>query len=163
MRQRRTWVIVLFWVAVFVAVGAVGELSADGDEPNEDGVAFGYLAVIGGAVLTGCYLVLTRSNKAPLAPLRTCPSCGAKMECDTRVCTTCGAESQPWIRHHGTWWFRSPSGWQWVDEAGIWRWYRDGTPSGGGTTDMTPNLAIDPAQVEPLSVVDAHSPSASGV
>jgi hypothetical protein len=160
MRKRRIWVIVLFWGALFFAVGTAGVLSDDGDPSTEDGVAYGYLGFIAGAVLTGIYLVVTRSNE-PLSPLRTCPSCGAKMQCDTRVCPTCGVESQPWIRHHGTWWFRSPSGWQWVDEAGVWRWYRDGTPSSGATTDMTPNLAIDPAHVEPPSVADAHSPSAS--
>ena len=164
MRQRRTWVIVLIWVAVLFAMGEALEQWTDGDPSTDDDVAYGFLGVIVGGFLTALYLGVTKPRpKAPPSPLRACPSCGAKMACDTGVCPTCGAESQPWVRHHDTWWFRSPSGWQWVDEAGTWRWYRDGTPSSGATTDMTPNLAIDPAHVEPPSASDAHSPPASSI
>jgi hypothetical protein len=166
MRQRRWWVIVLIWVAVVAALVVVGSLAGpltDADEASAEGSGYviaGYVVLIGGAVVTGIYLVLT-SSKQPLAPLRTCPSCGAKMQADLRLCPACDVESQPWVRHHDRWWFRSPSGWQWMDEAGTWRWYRDGTPSSGTTTDMTPNLAIDPARVEPPSDSDAHGPSPS--
>jgi hypothetical protein len=151
-------------VVVFVAAFIVAGVFPDDDPTTDDSSGAGALAAVVGGVLMVIYLAVTKPTpKAPSVPFRTCPSCGAKVQCDLRVCPTCGAESQPWIRHHDTWWFRSPSGWQWVDEAGIWRWYRDGTRSSGSTTDMTPNLAIDPALVQPPSVSEAHSPSASSV
>ena len=153
LREHRTLGIILIWVAVFVAVFIVAWLVDDGDpltdadEATVEGA--GYLAAFLGLVLTGFWLVIASSYRPPLAPHRTCPSCRTKMQCDIRVCPACGAESQPWVRHHDTWWFPTPSGWQWVDEAGVWRWYRDGTPIRAGTTDTTPNLAINPAHVEP--------------
>ena len=68
------------------------------------------------------------------------------------VCPHCGNESTPWIFHAGVWWVkcRESNERQWVDEdAQIWRFYKDGTPSDPAVTDKTPNLRIDPAIVKP--------------
>ena len=68
------------------------------------------------------------------------------------VCPHCGTTSTPWISHAGVWWSKGPQSgeWQWVDEeARIWRYWKDGTPSDPAATDKTPNLAIDPAVVSP--------------
>ena len=91
-RQRRIWVIVLIWVAVFVGAFIAAAVFADDNPSTDEGSGFGALAGIVGAVLTGIYFAVTKSNDAPLAPLRTCPSCGAKMQCDMRACPTCGAD-----------------------------------------------------------------------
>jgi hypothetical protein len=84
--------------------------------------------------------------------LRECPSCKRPMARDSTVCPQCGSESNSWIYHAGVWWLAGvqTGEWQWLDEtAGIWRWYRDGTPSSPGVTDTTPNLQINPALVKP--------------
>src|SRR5262245_47193124 len=92
----------LIWVGVFVAVFIVVWLTDDGDpltdadEATAEGA--GYVAATVGFLLTGICLVVLRS-KEPLMPLRTCPSCGVKMQADLRVCASCAGESQPWIRH----------------------------------------------------------------
>ena len=95
---------------------------------------------------------------------RTCPNCKRPMQADASVCPHCGTASPPWTFHAGVWWVRTgePSEWQWHDDkANVWRWYRDGTPSTPGATDMTPNLAIDPAVVAPPSPPKPELPSAT--
>jgi len=139
----------VIWVVVFVAAFIVAGFFPDDDPTTDDSSGAGALAFVVGSVLTVIYLAVSKTTQAPRLPVRTCPSCGAEMYCEVRVCPSCSAESQPWVRHHDTWWYRSPAGWQWVDDAGIWRWYHDGTPSSGATSDMTPDLAITPAKIEP--------------
>lgn len=91
------------------------------------------------------------AHAAPTTSTRACSNCGGAMLRSDRVCPHCAAESTPWILHAGVWWSRGKSDeWQWVDdEAHIWRWYKDGTPSDPAAVDKTANLRIDPAVVRP--------------
>jgi hypothetical protein len=70
---------------------------------------------------------------------------------DEAVCPHCGNESAPFVLHAGVWWSKGRTDeWQWIDEdAKIWRWYKDGTPSDPAAVDKTPNLRIDPSIVRP--------------
>jgi hypothetical protein len=96
---------------------------------------------------------------------RKCPHCKHQMRAEARVCESCGSESNPWIHHAGVWWIAGlkTGEWQWLDEEGdTWRWYRDGTPSSPGVTDMTPNLRVNPALVTPPETASpSETPSSS--
>ena len=142
----------LIWIAVLTAAVISAAVFADDDPTTDESSGFGALAAVVGGILTAVYLALTKPDPSSMRlqpaprPVRECPSCGAHMECDARVCATCGSESRPWIRHEDVWWFQSQSGaWQWLDEQdGVWRWYEAGAPSTVAADDATPG-SNDPA------------------
>lgn len=83
---------------------------------------------------------------------RACPNCKGAMGRAASACPHCGHASTPWIFHAGVWWMkgRESNEWQWVDDdAHVWRYYKDGTPSDPAAIDKTANLRIDPAIVKP--------------
>jgi hypothetical protein len=93
-------------------------------------------------------------------PTRDCPNCKRSMPRRESTCPHCGTKSAPMVFHAGVWWSKGKSNeWQWIDEkAHVWRWYKDGTPSDPAAVDKTPNLAIDPAVVNPpAAAVDVQA------
>jgi hypothetical protein len=166
----------LVWLVVLLGLYFVPTIVAFARDVSSKG-SVAVINVFLGWTLIGWIVALAMAARSvpqaelppPPKPTRACPTCKAAMPRDESVCPNCGNPSAPWVLHAGVWWSKGVTDeWNWIDDDGVWRKYKDGTPSSPTATDMTPNLRIDPAIVRPpdapeLAQITASRPTGDSV
>jgi hypothetical protein len=147
-RYRPRWATWLGFIGLLVVVGGLLLFYKKTEELNisiYSRVGGGSTVTISGEAEQGMIHALQGALRTPTRP---CPNCNALMMRESRICSGCGSESEPWIFNKGFWWRHDEvSGWQWLWLDGLNKWLSP--QEGWDASRAVPTTAPPPPPSDP--------------
>jgi RNA polymerase subunit RPABC4/transcription elongation factor Spt4 len=92
------------------------------------------------------YPVAAPAPQATVMPMRACPHCGHRFQCNVTICPKCGTSSEPWWHNSGYWFTKNTTGNEYWLEPTRQKWllYRRTAGCPSCSQVMPANAAICP-------------------